>query len=64
MYVFPAHLFNPTMVKADVSVTELSRGVALNGEDTIIQKDGGGSWQITYSGIILGTPQMIKKWDA
>ena len=64
MFVFPAHLFNPTAVKADVSATEISGGVALNGDETTIQTDGGGRWQITYSGIVLRTPQMIRKWDA
>lgn len=64
MYVWPAHLFNPTGIKADVAPIMISGGVALNGDETVVQTDGGGRWQITYSGIVLRSPQMIRKWDA
>lgn len=64
MFVWPTHLFNPTAIKADVAPTMIDGGTALNGDRTTIQTDGGGRWQITYSGIVLRTPQMVKKWDA
>jgi len=64
MFVFPAHLFNPTGIKADVVPNMISGGTALSGDETVIQTDGGGRWEISYSGIVLRTPQMIRKWDA
>lgn len=64
MYVFPAHLFNPTGIKAGIAAGVVSGGTALDGDETVIQTDGGGRWQISYSGIVLRTPQMIRKWDA
>jgi len=64
MFIFPTHLFNPTAIKADVVPTMISGGTALNGDETVIQTDGGGRWNITYSGIILRTPKMFRKWDA
>ncbi|MFK4794677.1 hypothetical protein [Sphingobium sp. ZW T5_29] len=42
----------------------ISGGTALDGEETIIQTDGGGRWEISLSGIALRTPQLIRKWDA
>lgn len=62
--IFPTHLFNPTGIKADVVPNTISGGTALNGDETVIQTDGGGRWEITYSGIVLRTPQQIRRWDA
>ena len=64
MFVFPAHLFNPASIKADVVPAMISGGTALDGDETVIQTDGGGRWEITFSGIVLRTPQLIRKWDA
>lgn len=62
--IFPTHLFNPTGIKADVAPNMISGGTALNGDETVIQTDGGGRWEISYSGIILRTPEQIRRWDA
>ncbi|WP_066770118.1 hypothetical protein [Sphingobium sp. CCH11-B1] len=64
MAVFPAHVFNPQAIKADVVPRLIDGGTAINGDSTEIQTDGGGRWEITYSGIVLRTPQMIRLWDA
>jgi hypothetical protein len=64
MAVFPTHVFNPQAIKADVVPRLIDGGTAINGDSTEIQTDGGGRWEITYSGIILRTPQMIRLWDA
>lgn len=62
--IFPTHLFNPQAIKADVVPRLIDGGTAINGDSTEIQTDGGGRWEITYSGIVLRTPQQIKRWDA
>ena len=64
MPVFPTHLLNPQTIKADVRPTMIDGGTAINGDTTEIQTDGGGRWEIIYSGITLRTPQMIRLWDA
>lgn len=62
--IFPTHRFNPQNIKADVVPTMIDGGTAINGDHTAIQTDGGGRWEITYSGIILRTPAIIRLWDA
>jgi hypothetical protein len=42
----------------------LSGGVAIDGNETVIAADGGGIWDITYSGIQLRTAQQARVWDA
>ena len=64
MFVFPAHQFNPQGIKADVVPRLIDGGTAINGDTTEIQTDGGGRWEITYSGIILRSPAQIRLWDA
>lgn len=64
MYIWPAHLFNPTGIKADPVPAVISGGTALSGDETVIQTDGGGRWEITFSGIVLRTPRQIRAWDA
>lgn len=61
--IFPVHLFRPSAVKADVRASLISGGVSLSGEEDVIQTDGGGRWEITYSGINLRTPEMLRLWD-
>ena len=62
--IFPTHRFNPQIVKADVVPMMIDGGTAINGDQTAIQTDGGGRWEITYSGIALRTPALIRLWDA
>lgn len=62
--IFPVHIFNPQEVSARVIGSVISGGTALSGEEDIIATDGGGRWEIGYSGITLRTPTQIKAWEA
>lgn len=64
MYIFPAHIFNPANIKAGIVENVISGGVALSGDEDVISTDGGGRWQITYSGIAIRTPALERVWDA
>lgn len=64
MFIFPVHLFNPASIKAGVVENVISGGQALSGDEDVIATDGGGRWQITYSGINLRTAEQERKWDA
>lgn len=63
MFVFPAHLFNPTNVRAGIEPRVISGGTALSGEETVIQTDGGGKWRVEYSEIDLDDPDLERLWD-
>lgn len=64
LYVWPAHLFNPKSIKADPVENVITGGQALNGDEDVIATDGGGRWRITFSGIDLRSPKLIRAWDA
>lgn len=64
MFIFPVHRLRPEGIKADVVAQVISGGTALNGEEDVIQTDGGGRWQITFSGISLNTIDRQRLWDA
>lgn len=64
LYVWPAHTFNPTSIKADLVENVITGGQSLSGDEDVIATDGGGRWKITFSGIVLRTPKMIRLWDA
>lgn len=64
MFIFPAHLFNPSSVKASVIGRVITGGEAINGDIDAIATDGGGRWQITYSGIELVNPKVMQQWEA
>lgn len=64
MFVYPTHQFNPQGIKADVVPRLIDGGTAINGDTTEIQTDGGGRWEISYSGITLRSPAQIRLWDA
>lgn len=64
MHIFPVHLFNPATVRANVRQRVLSGGEALDGDETVIATDGGGAWEITYSGIMLRDARLTRLWDA
>lgn len=62
MYIFPAHLFNPSNVRAGVTATVISGGTAISGDETVIQTDGGGRWRIDYSDIDIDDPDLERMW--
>lgn len=64
MFVVPSHRFNPKQVSAAPVPQVVSGGVSLTDDETMIQTDGGGRWAITYSGIDLRTPAMLRLWDS
>lgn len=63
MFVFPAHLFNPTSVRAGIMPTVISGGTSISGDETVIQTDGGGRWRIEYSDIDIDDPELERLWD-
>ncbi len=63
-YVFPAHIFNPDLVRADVVPKVVSGGTAINGEEDVIATDGGGRWEISYGQINLDDPDTLRLWEA
>jgi hypothetical protein len=63
LYYFPTHLLHPETVRAGVQAREISGGVALSGDETIIQTDGGGRVEITYTDIDLDDPEVRRIWD-
>lgn len=64
MFIFPAHLFNPSDVQAVIGRRTVTGGESLSGDEDVIATDGGGRWEITYSGIDLSTPQLVRAWEA
>lgn len=64
MFIWPAHLFNPREISARIVESVISGGISLSGEEDVIATDGGGRWEITFSGITLNTPAKIKAWEA
>lgn len=63
MPIFPSHRLHPETVRAGVQAREISGGVALSGDETIIQTDGGGRVEITYTDIDLDDPEVRRIWD-
>lgn len=64
MFILPIHKLRPDGIKADVAPRVISGGVALNNEEDVIQTDGGGRWEISFSGISLNTVEKQRLWDA
>lgn len=62
--IFPAHLFNPGSVAADVVLDAITGGTSLVGVQDVIQADGGGRWQIGYESIILDEKPLERLWKA
>ncbi|MBB5709354.1 hypothetical protein [Sphingomonas xinjiangensis] len=62
--IFPAHIFNPDPVKADVAARVISGGEAVNGEQDVIQTDGGGRWEISYGEMGQDDPFRQQLWSA
>lgn len=62
--IFPAHLFNPGAVAADIVLDAITGGTSLVGVQDVIQADGGGRWQIAYDSIILDEKPLERLWKA
>lgn len=62
MYIFPAHLFNPSSVKADIKARVIDGGVSLSGDSDTISADGGGRWHVEYGDISLNSPELERLW--
>lgn len=64
-FIFPTHIFNPSVIKPTRVRRILSGGAPINGADEdVIQVDGGGLWQWTLSGIELYSPDLLRLWNA
>lgn len=64
VHIFPVHLFNPANVKSSIDGRVITGGESINGEVDTIATDGGGRWQVTYSGIDLTNPRVQRQWEA
>lgn len=62
--IFPAHVFNPDPVTADVVQRVISGGTALNDVEDVVATDGGGRWQIAYGDVELDSPYLQRLWAA
>lgn len=51
-------------MKANLASRVITGGESLNGEIDAIATDGGGRWQITYSGIDLTNARIMRQWEA
>lgn len=64
LFVFPAHLLHPEEVTVRIVESVISGGTSLSGEEDVVATDGGGRWEIVYSGIQLDTPTLNRLWEA
>lgn len=64
MHIWPAHIFNPREMSARIVESVVSGGISLSGEEDVIATDGGGRWEVAFSGVTLNTPAKIKAWEA
>lgn len=64
MFILPLHRFNPGTFSADIVGKVISGGTALNGEETVIQTDGGGRWEGVLGDIDLDDPDTQRCWEA
>lgn len=51
-------------MKANLASRVITGGESINGEIDAIATDGGGRWQVTYSGIDLTNPRVQRQWEA
>jgi hypothetical protein len=61
---FPTHLFNPARTLVRPAGSTLEGGESLAGESDTIRTDGGGYWVVSFLGIELVTPDLIRAWRA
>lgn len=63
MFIWPLHKLIPESIAADVIAKVISGGTALSGDEDVIQTDGGGRWEISFSGISLNTVPKQRIWS-
>lgn len=63
MPVFPAHLINPSSVKRSLAGRVIASAPSLSGVTQAVRTDGGGLWQLQYSGIVLRTREQLAAWN-
>lgn len=51
-------------MKANLASRVITGGESINGEIDAIATDGGGRWQVTYSGIDLTNARVQRQWEA
>lgn len=61
-FVFPAHLLNPQSVKLSLTAKVVQSPPSLSGVTQTVRTDGGGLWQVQYSGIVLRTADARRIW--
>lgn len=64
MFIFPAHLFCPNSVTAQVVGRVISGGVSLSGIEDVIATDGGGRVRVDFADISLSGPVEQRAWSA
>lgn len=60
--IVPIELFKPATVKVGVSARVMDGGVALNGDQDVIESDGGGRWSAEFSGISINDRNIERHW--
>lgn len=60
--IIPMDLFNPGTVKVGVNARVIDGGTALNGDQDVIEADGGGRWSAEFSGISLNERNIERHW--
>lgn len=64
MRVFPTTLFGFAGTNVDVERRTISGGEALNGQEDVVETDGGGRWAAEFSDAYLDEPRYARAWSA
>jgi hypothetical protein len=62
--IFPAHRFNPSTVKVSLVGNVVTSPATISGAVQVLRTDGGGLMRVDMSGIVIRTPEQIRKWRA
>lgn len=64
MFIFPVTILTPASVKRSIRQNTTSGGVAISGDEDVVITDGGGRWEIEYTGIDLNDSRAARVWEA